>query len=114
MTYMLLIVETPEHRATSEGERRQKRVQMDRYADGLRDRGLLLGTESLRTEAVRLASRNGKTTVIDGPFAEAKELIGGYFLLACDEREQAIAIARDCPALEWGTVEVREIGPCYL
>jgi len=114
MTYMLLIVEPPEHRATSEAERRRKRAEMDVFADGLREQGLLLGTESLRTEAARVVARNGKATVIDGPFAEAKEMIGGYFLLDCDDREQAIAIARDCPALDWGTVEVREIGPCYL
>jgi len=114
MTYMLLIVEPPEHRATSEAERRRKRAEMDVFAGGLRERGLLLGTESLRTEAVRVVSKNGKAAVIDGPFAEAKEMIGGYFLIDCDDRAQALAIAHDCPALAWGTVEVREIGPCYL
>jgi len=114
MTYMLLIVEPPEHRARSEADRRAMRAKMDVFADGLRERGLLLGTESLRTEAARLVSRNGKTAVIDGPFAEAKEMIGGYFLIDCADRECALAIAHDCPALEWGTVEVREIGPCYL
>jgi len=114
MTYMLLIVEPPEHRARSEADRREMCARMDAYAGGLRDRGLLLGTESLRTEAARVVARNGKATVIDGPFAEAKEMIGGYFLLDCGDREQALAIAGDCPALEWGVVEVREIGPCYL
>jgi len=114
MAYMLLIVEPPEHRARSEADRRHIRAKMDIYADGLRERGLLLGTESLRTEAARVVAKNGKPTVIDGPFAEAKEMIGGYFLLDCTDREQALAIARECPALDWGTVEVREIGPCYL
>ena len=114
MTYMLLIVEPPEHRMRSEADRRAMCAQMERFADGLRARGLLLGTESLRTEAARVVSRNGKAAVIDGPFAEAKEMIGGYFLLDCDDRERALAAAQDCPALEWGTVEVREIGPCYL
>jgi hypothetical protein len=50
---------------------------------------------------------------IDGPFAEAKELVGGFFLLDCDDEAQAIAIAGQCPAAQWATVEVRELGPCY-
>jgi hypothetical protein len=41
-------------------------------------------------------------------------MVGGFFLLDCRTREQAIAIAGECPAIEWGTVEVREVGPCYL
>jgi hypothetical protein len=114
MTYMLLIVEPPEHRASSEAIRRQQCTQMEAYADGLRERGLLLATDSLRTEATRVGAKHGKSTVIDGPFAEAKEMIGGYFLLDCADRSDAIAIARDCPAVAWATVEVREIGPCYL
>jgi hypothetical protein len=114
MTYMLLIVEPPELRARSEADRRQLCALMESFADGLRERKVLLATDSLRTEAARVVARNGKATVIDGPFAEAKEMIGGYFLLDCADRSEAIAIARDCPALDWGTVEVREIGPCYL
>jgi hypothetical protein len=51
--------------------------------------------------------------VLDGPFTEAKELIGGFFLLDCDTREQALAFANACPAAEWATIEVRETGPCY-
>jgi len=50
---------------------------------------------------------------LDGPFAETKELLGGFFLLDCDDAEQAIAIAERCPAAQWATVEVRQLGPCY-
>ena len=76
-------------------------------------RGLLRATESLKTNGVRVATRQGKPMRIDGPFAEAKELVGGFFLLDCNDEEQAIAIAGQCPAAEWATVEVRELGPCY-
>jgi hypothetical protein len=114
MTYMLLIVEPPEHRKRSEADRRRMCDDMEAFADRLRKRGLLLATDSLRTEASRVVAKNGKPTVIDGPFAEAKEMIGGYFLLDCADKSRAIELARECPALEWGTVEVREIGPCYL
>jgi hypothetical protein len=51
--------------------------------------------------------------ITDGPFAETKEVIGGFFLLTCDTREQAIDIARECPAAQWATIEVRELGPCF-
>lgn len=50
---------------------------------------------------------------MDGPFAEAKEMIGGFFLLTCETQEEAIAVARECPAAAWATVEARELGPCY-
>ena len=56
----------------------------------------------------------GKPQVLDGPFAEAKEMVGGFFLVNCATREQALAIAARCPAAEWATLEVRATGPCFL
>ena len=40
-------------------------------------------------------------------------MVGGFFLIDCATRDEAIAIARECPAAEWATVEVRELAPCY-
>jgi hypothetical protein len=40
-------------------------------------------------------------------------MVGGFFLLDCASKAQAMAIASECPAVEWGTVELREVGPCY-
>jgi hypothetical protein len=57
--------------------------------------------------------RNGRPQVLDGPFAEAKEMIGGFFLIDCATREEAIAIAAECPAAAWATLEVRALAPCY-
>ena len=51
--------------------------------------------------------------MLDGPFAEAKEMIGGFFLLQNVGREEAIAIAQGCPASQWCTVEVRPLAPCF-
>lgn len=116
MPYMLLIVEPTGQRAErSEDEGRVLYDRMMRFGDGLRARGLLLDAQSLRTDAdgVRVQVRGGKRKHIDGPFAEAKEMVGGYFLLDCDDRAQAVAIAAECPAAEWATVEVRELGPCF-
>jgi hypothetical protein len=114
MSYMLLIMEPHGQRAArtaEEGTRAYER--MLEFAASLKARGLLRATESLRTGGVRVATHAGKRTRVDGPFAETKELVGGFFLLDCADAEQAIAIAGECPAAEWATVEVRELGPCY-
>jgi hypothetical protein len=76
----------------------------------------MLGNSSLLTDTsgARVQVRDGKPRVLDGPFTEAKEMIGGYFLVDCTTREEALALAAQCPAAAWATVEVREQGPCFL
>ena len=116
MAYMLLVMEKVGDRAArSQSEGRTLYDRMLRFSEGLKQRGLLTLSQSLKTDVagVRVTRGDGKSIVRDGPFAEAKEMIGGFFLLACDTREQAIEIARECPATEWATVEVRELGPCF-
>jgi hypothetical protein len=114
MSYMLLIVEPPgqrEERGREAGEAVYDR--MLGYAHSLKERGVLVAVNSLKSESARLTIRGGKSTVVDGPFTEAKELVGGFFLLNVKTRDEALALAGECPAAEWATVEVREIGPCY-
>ncbi len=116
MAYMLLVIEEPEmrrRRPTAEG--RQLYDRMLRFGDGLKARGLLRLSESLRSDVdgVRVSLRGGKRKLVDGPFAESKEMVGGFFLLDCETKEEAVAIAGECPALEWATIEVREVAPCY-
>lgn len=116
MPYMLLIHEPVGQRNTrTEDEGRAVYDRMLRFAGDLKAKGLLLGAESLspQTKAARVRVQGGKSQVIDGPFAEAKEMVGGFFLLDCATREEAIAIAAQCPAAEWCTVEVRGLAPCY-
>jgi hypothetical protein len=116
MAYMLLIVEpTGQRQLRSETEGRAVYDRMLRFADDLQSRGLLLAAQSLSSHATatRVSVRNGQSRVLDGPFAEAKEMIGGFFLLNCETREEAVAIAARCPAAEWCTVEVRSLAPCY-
>ncbi|WP_263913113.1 YciI family protein [Achromobacter sp. 79A6] len=117
MPYMLLIVEPTGQRAERTPEAgREAYAQMLRYAEGLQSRGLLKAAESLKSDAegVRLRVRGGQRTLVDGPFAEAKEMIGGFFLLTTDSRDEALKLAAECPAAQWATVEVRELGPCFL
>jgi hypothetical protein len=115
MPYMLLILEPPgqrTQRSAAEGHAAYERM-LD-YARTLKERGVLLSVESLREEGVRLNVEAGRKRLTDGPFAESKELIGGFFLLRCDSLDEALQLAGECPAAEWATVEVRETGPCYL
>ena len=116
MRYMLLIVEDPAQRGTrSEAEGRAVYQRMLDFGAGLQERGLLVAVESLASQdqATRVQVRGGRSTLLDGPFAEAKEMVGGFFLLECETRDQALAIAAECPAAAWATVEVRPLGPCY-
>ncbi len=116
MAYLLLIVEPREQRsARGPVNGREVYDRMLRFTEDLRARGVLLASESLKSdkEAVRLEVRSGRRTMIDGPFTESKEMVGGFFMLNCSSRAEALEIAGACPAAEWATVEVREIGPCY-
>jgi hypothetical protein len=116
MAYMLLIVEPVDQRQ-QRGEAAGREVfdQMLRYRDNLQEQGVLIAAESLTTanKSKRLQVRDGQTRLIDGPFAEAKEMIGGFFLLDCDTQEEALALATECPAAQWCTIEIRKLGPCY-
>ena len=114
MPYMMLIVEDPQMRRSRPAEEGRRAYQrMARFAETLQSRGVLRANESLTSDAVRVQARDGKRTVVDGPFAESKEIIGGFFLLDCATKAEAVAIASECPATEWATVEVRELGPCW-
>ncbi|WP_137892757.1 YciI family protein [Ramlibacter sp. 2FC] len=116
MPYMLLIIEPPQQRRSrSEAEGRAVYERMLRFGDGLRSRGQLLAAESLASHATaaRVQRRDDLAQVLDGPFAEAKEMVGGFYLIDCASFDEAIAIARECPAAEWAQVEVRALAPCY-
>src|SRR6218665_1016820 len=103
MSYMLLIVEPVGQRAERgavAGEQVYQR--MVEFSTDLQQRGVLVASNSLAStkKAVRLQKRDGRQSLIDGPFAEAKEMVGGFFLLDVATREEAIAIAATCPAAE--------------
>ena len=116
MAYALLIVEPVDQRA-ERGVEAGKEVyaQMLQFTDDLKARGVLQAGSSLASQnrAARISTREGRTRVLDGPFAEAKEMIGGFFLVDCATREEALEIARQCPAAAFATIEVREAAPCY-
>jgi len=115
MPYMLLVMEPVgqrEARPVPDGQVLFDR--MVKFGEDLRARGIGKFYDSLgpTSRGFRLQKRDGKRTMVDGPFAEAKEIVGGFFMLDCS-KEEAIAAASDCPAAEFATLEVREVGPCW-
>ncbi|MEC9358516.1 MAG: YciI family protein [Pseudomonadota bacterium] len=116
MRFALLIVEPRGQReARSQDEGEAAYASMQRFAESLKAQGLLIASESLKSDhdGLRLSVRDGQRRVVDGPFSETKEMIGGFFLLDCSSREEALGIAEQCPAAAWASVEVRELGPCF-
>jgi hypothetical protein len=116
MAYALLIVEPAGQRQErTEAQGRELFARMLQFSEELRAKGLLTLSQSLASDhnGARVRVQGNQATIVDGPFAEAREMVGGFFLLTCTTREAAIAIARQCPAAHWATVEVRELGPCF-
>jgi len=80
------------------------------WFERLKQQGKVKGGQPLEREGKVVTGKNGRLSVADGPFAESKEAVGGYFLLAVDDLEEAVAIAKQCPVIQYGAiVEVRPI-----
>ena len=81
------------------------------YVDALKRSGHLLDTRPLRsaTSAATLKVRDGKLSVTDGPFAETKEQLGGYFLIEARDLNEAIRVASKWPGARYGEIEVRPV-----
>ena len=84
---------------------------MMKYNKSLRDAGVLITLDGLRppSEGARVSFPGGKPKVTDGPFAEAKEVLGGYWMIDVKSQAEAIAWASRCPAGENETIEVRQV-----
>ena len=109
--YMLLLHTTP---AGNRWSPEEMQTVIQRYANWSKElsaAGRLVGGHKLRDAEGRVLKRqSNQTTVTDGPYAELKEVVGGYFHITADTYEDAVAIAQDCPHLDYGgTIEVRSI-----
>ena len=112
MRYMILIYVDP---ATYEGvsEADQQAEMGEYYALGpsFRERGWEVSGEALHpvTTATTVRQRDGKFLVTDGPFAETKEHLGGFYLVDCDDLDQAIEFAQKVPDVRRGSIEIRPV-----
>jgi hypothetical protein len=109
MQYMLLIY--LDEQGPTEAERQQCYAESAQFAQQLSARGQYLASSPLHptSTATSLRVRDGKRVVTDGPFAETREQLGGFFLIDVQDLDQAIDIAGKIPAGKWGTVEVRPV-----
>jgi hypothetical protein len=84
------------------------------YTEALKKAGVLAGSNRLQptTAATTVRLANGKSQVLDGPYADSKEQLGGYYLIDVADLDAAISWAARCPAAAHGAVEVRPIWPC--
>ncbi|HEV3255308.1 MAG TPA: YciI family protein, partial [Gemmataceae bacterium] len=109
MKYLLLIY-LGEH-AMDEAEREHCYVESTQLAHDLKSSGQYLGANPLHpvSTATSVRVRNGKPLVTDGPFAETREQLGGYFLIDAQNLDEAIGIAARIPGARMGTVEIRPV-----
>jgi hypothetical protein len=84
---------------------------MMKYNESLQKAGVLLALDGLHppSTGARISFTGGKPTVTDGPFPEAKEVVGGYWMIQVKSREEAIEWAKRCPVLGNDTIEVRQV-----
>ena len=110
-TFMLIIVDDVDRKWGSAEEQGQELAKMGGFAQAQAQAGRMVGGGPLTgiAQAARVRIEDGKPLVTDGPFAETKETIAGYFLIEADDRDQAIEIAKECPHAALGAVEVREV-----
>lgn len=107
--YLLLFRGTTWERGLSPEELQKAAQKFMAWFENLKQEGVCKGGQPLQREG-KLVSGKGGRTVADGPFAESKEAIGGYFLIVANDLEGATAIAKGCPGLEYGMeVEVRPV-----
>ena len=107
--YMLLFRGNDWHKGLSPEEMQQVATQWMAWFERLTAQGKAVAGAPLEVEGMMVSGKNGRV-VADGPFAESKEAIGGYFLLKVKTMEEAVAIAKECPGLPYGIkVEVRPV-----
>ncbi|HWH96495.1 MAG TPA: YciI family protein [Baekduia sp.] len=105
MQYMLLIY------VPADGSQRAPTEEWMAYTQELAQSGVLVAGDALEPTAAAqtVRVRDGETVVVDGPFAETKEMLGGYYLIDVEDLDAALAWAARIPSVGFGSVEVRPI-----
>jgi hypothetical protein len=113
MQYIILIGSDEKAEASAGAKEREEMFgAYMKYTDELKKAGVLLAGDALHptSKGARVSvDGSGKRKVVDGPFSEAKEVIGGYYLIQVKSKEEAVEWAARCPGAAHGGVEVREV-----
>jgi len=112
--FMLILHEIPteEYRNLSPEEIQGIIEKYRAWAGRLAAAGKMAGGAKLTDEGGKwLSMQKGRVTIVDGPYSEAKEVVGGYFMIQAQDYAEAMELARDCPHLAQGRIEVRQVDP---
>jgi hypothetical protein len=112
MQYMCLIYSDPAWRdGMSDGDMAQVIADYGTFTESIRESGNFVAGDALQptSTATTVRVRNGETLVTDGPFAETKEQLGGYYLVDAKDADEALAIAARIPGARHGSIEVRPL-----
>jgi hypothetical protein len=111
--FMLILNNSPELWKNLSPEEMQRKVEKyQAWAQKIRSSGRHVSSEKLGEEGGKVMSlQNGRVSIVDGPYSEAKEVVGGYFLFRAANYEEAIELTRDCPFLEDGRIVIRQTDP---
>ena len=111
MRYLLLIASEPPPTPPSEADWRAMLAEYDAFGHWAEEKGWILGGEALEdvTTATTVSVRDGQRIVTDGPFAETKEHLGGYYLIDVPGLDDAIEVASRIPGASLGRIEIRPI-----
>jgi hypothetical protein len=112
MKYMLLIHDSEKVWGTlSQDEQQQIMADYRRFSDEIKGTGHYLAGSQLQptSTATSVRVRNGKRVVTDGPFAETREQLGGYYLVDAKDLDEAIGLAERLPSAKLGTIEIRPL-----
>ena len=115
MRYVLLIADPetapPSPEPPDPAVRGQVMTEYNAYTQMLKDRGAFLGGEALQPNptATTVRVKDGETIITDGPFVEAKEAVGGFYLVEARDLDEALQLAAACPGAKFGAIEVRPV-----
>jgi hypothetical protein len=112
MRFMMLMIPHGYEKAAPGAMPDPKMVaEMMKYNASLKAAGVLLSLDGLHPPSMgaRVSFSGGKASVTDGPFSEAKEVLGGYWMIAVKSKEEAIEWARRCPAGDGNVIEIRQV-----
>ncbi|HVU02493.1 MAG TPA: YciI family protein [Polyangiaceae bacterium] len=111
MQYLMMIYENEKERAPKTSGQAEMMAAYKEFTDSIVKSGHMKGGNALQptSTATTVRVRDGKTLTTDGPFAETREQLGGYYLVEAKDLDEAIKIAARIPSSKWGSIEVRPV-----